>query len=320
MLNGQLRLIAAAWTAALMMMAAGASAADAAPTTGTIVRIDLPEDFKGAFLALCDLAAREVNAPTRTVPFYNDSYAVRAMMVAHDMTGKPEYLEASKQWADRMIEHQRTMIPAGAYYMNYNRKPGESDKGWYVADSSSIAMGILAVAVRCQEPAEKQRYLDSVLKFTDLVMTNFIGEAGGIRNGAWPRYDGEWWCSSGIFGSLMFLMHKETGEAKYLNAGLGTIDWLNALDMETAGPMTFAEMGATMPMYVLEAYSAAWPFLEKGSERYEAAVAQAGKSLEWMEKNQVGRGSAAEIDYHHQWGSKMGGLPFHMYVIARHTS
>lgn len=45
------------------------------------------------------------------------------MAVAYDITGKPEYLDGCKRWSDRMIEHQRKMIPEGAYYMQYGRRP-----------------------------------------------------------------------------------------------------------------------------------------------------------------------------------------------------
>ncbi len=63
------------------------------------------------------------------------------------MTGKQEYLDACKLWSDRMIECQNAMIPKGAYYMQYGRRPGEDKGDWYVADCSSIALGVLATFV-----------------------------------------------------------------------------------------------------------------------------------------------------------------------------
>ncbi|MCX7429247.1 MAG: hypothetical protein NTW96_26925 [Planctomycetia bacterium] len=66
-----------------------------------------------------------------------------------------------------MIEYQEKMVPKGAYYMQYGRKPGEDQGNWYVADCSSIAMGVLATAVRSKEPAERQRYLTSVVSAAD---------------------------------------------------------------------------------------------------------------------------------------------------------
>jgi hypothetical protein len=69
-------------------------------------------------------------------------------------------------------------------------------------------------------------------------------------------------------------------------------------------------------MYCLEAYSTGLPHLEPGSERRRAALAQLDKAHDWMRKNWGGR---AGIDYISQWGSKFGGLPFHVYVYAAHV-
>ena len=42
---------------------------------------------------------------------------------------------------------------------------------WYVADSSSIGLAVLATSVRCQG-AERERYLASAEKFANLVISN----------------------------------------------------------------------------------------------------------------------------------------------------
>jgi len=280
-----------------------------------------PEGMKSDFLALCDLAVDHINNPARhepkPVPFYNDSYGVRALAVAYDMTGKRQYLNTCKTWADRMIAYQREMIPKGAYYMNYNRKPGDTNAAWYVADSSSIALGILATAVRCETPAEKQRYLNSVLSFSKLVTGKYIGEAGGVMNGLWPRYGGEWWCSSGIFGSLAFQLYAETGDEKHLQTGLNAIHWLNHIDLSKTKFEFWSTGAPTVVMYVLEAYSTGLPYLPKEGKLREEALAQIRWCLNWMQANQASRVTSCPWDYHHQWGSKSGGLPFHTYIYGR---
>jgi hypothetical protein len=278
-------------------------------------------DFKAEFLKLCDVAADELNSDARQVPkpipFYIDSYAVRALSVAFDMTGKLRYLGACKRWSDRMIEVQGRMVPKGAYYMNYGRKPGEKTGGWYVGDSSSIAMGILATSVRCSDPKEKERYLSSVKAYAELVIDNYIGEAGGVTDGLWPKYGGEWWCSSGVFGSLAFLLYDETGDEKYLQVGLDAVDWLNRLETRRI-KFRFWEDGApSVVMYTLEAYSAGLPHLKPGTQMRRAALVQITRMLDWMSKNQQGGGAGSPWDYNSQWGSKFGGLPFHMYVYSR---
>jgi hypothetical protein len=279
--------------------------------------------LRAEFLKLCEVACEDLKQDrhrgTKPVPFYEDSYAVRALAVAYDMTGERRYLDACRQWSDRMVDLQSRMVPKGAYYMNYNRKPGEKEGGWYAADSASIATGVLATAVRCTDSKDKERYLNSVKSFAKLVMDNYIGEAGGITDGLWPRYGGEWWCSSGIIGSLAFLLYEETGDERYREVGLGAIDWLNRLDLTRVKFNYWKDGAPSVVMYVLEAYSAGLPHLKPGTPTHKAAIAQIAWTHEWMSKNQQGRAAKSPWDYNSQWGSKLGGLPFHMYVYARHV-
>ena len=279
-------------------------------------------DFKSDFLRLCDLACRELNVEPRKPPrhnaFYVDSYAVRALAVAHDVTGKREYLDACKVWCDRMIDDQKQMTPAGAYHMNYGRKPGQDSGGWYVADSACIAMGVLATAARCDDPGEKRRYLASVESFARLVIDNYVGDEGGITDGLWKKYDGQWWCSSGTFGSLMFVLYDQTGKQEYLEVGLGTIEWLNRLEFSEVKHISFEDAAPSVIMYVFEAYTAAMPCLEPRSDRRNGAEIQIGRALKWMAENQHAATDADGWDYNSQWGSKLGHLPFQMYVFARH--
>lgn len=272
------------------------------------------------FLKLCDLACRELNTETRkAVPFYNDSYAVRALCVAYDMTGNRRYLEVCKAWSDRMIGFQEKMTPAGAYYMNYNRAPGKQTGAWYVADSSSIALGVLATAIRCEDASEKARYLNSAKAFAKLVMDNYVSPDGGIRNGLWPQYDGPWWCSSGIFGSLALMLHDVTGDEAYLKTGLGALDWLNRHKLNEHEEYPLDQMGPTLPMYVLETHSTAMPRAMRDSRRRDPTLALWREALVWITAHQASRGNNPKYSYDSQWGTKFGGLPFHMYVYARHV-
>ena len=139
---------------------------------------------------MCDAACAELNTPERKVPFYHDSYAVRALAVAFNLTGERKYLEVCRRWSDRMIEYQNGMTPKGAYWMNYGRKPGETQGDWYIGDSSSIALAVLATAVRCENPADRQRCMDSVTAYAKLVMDNYVRLSGGITDGIWKTFDG----------------------------------------------------------------------------------------------------------------------------------
>lgn len=278
-------------------------------------------DLRADFLRLCDAGYPIVEKQASTAErigraYYWDSYLVRALAVAYDMTGKREYFDACRRWSDRMVEHQRNMIPKGAYYMQYGRRPGEEEGNWYVADCSSIALGVLATAVRCPAPGERRRYLRSVESFAELVAERFVRPSRGVTDGYWPKSDKEWWCSTGIYGSLTFCLYRETGNERYLKIGLGTIDWLNRQDLLTVAKHYPPEtIKPTVMMYCLEAYSAGLPHLRSGSKRHREAMAQLAGACKWMRANWGGR---AGIDYVSQWGSKFGGLPFHIYACAKH--
>jgi len=293
-----------------------AAAPSATPAAGTP-----PAGFDVQFRQLCDTACREINSGKRTDSFYRDSYAIRALGAAWDATARPTYLDTCRRWAERMIEYQAQMIPKGAYYMHYGRKPGQANGEWFVGDSSSIALGVLAAATRTADPDARRRLLDSVETYARLVIDNYVGPGGGITDGLWSKFDGEWWCSTGIFGSLAFLLHAETGKEEYRKIGLGTVDWLNRLDFaDIGGPIPFEERPPTVVMYMLETYSIALPQLDPGSTRHRGAMTQLDRCLDWMSHNQRGRVPTLAWDYNsHKIGAKFGGLPFHMYVNAKWT-
>ncbi len=291
-------------------------------TWGTVTanptRGDEP-NLKAEFLKLCDGNAQALDkqATDRVLHAWGcfNAYVVRALAVAYDMERKEEYLLACKRWSDQTIEFQNRMIPKGAYYMHYGRAPGE-DKGiWYVADCSSIAMGVLATAIRCDDPAEKAKYMDSVKSFFRLVADNWVRPSGGVANGHWPKSDKEYWCATSTFGSLAFCLYKETGDPEYLKIGLGTIDWLNRQNFLAVAHDYYkkGDIEPTVMMYCLEAYSAGLPHLKPDSERHKAALAQLAKAHRWILDNM---GLSSDGKYLSQWGSKWGGLPFHLYVYA----
>jgi hypothetical protein len=274
-------------------------------------------DLKSSFLLICDSIVKKINDIDTKNDYFIDSYAVRSLCVAYDMTGKQEYLDACISWSNRMAEFQKKMIPAGVYYMYYERKPAEDKGDWFVADGSCIAMGVLTTAVRCKE-AEQKYLLESVEKFAGLVMNNYLGPAGGVCNGGWSVSKDEWWCSSGLFGSLTFMLYETTGDKKYLNAGLGIADWCNKQDLTKTKPFPLSEQGPSMPMYFLEVYSAGWPYLSKEKIIQKAAVTKVEWCLDWIKDQQQVPIKTRKWPPTEWWGSKFGGLPFHEFVFSKY--
>lgn len=287
-------------------------------------------ELRTHFLKFCNLAAAEFSkelAPfpfrnreyadpgTHHMPFFEDAHAVRALAVAYDLTGQRSYLDACRRWCDQMLAYQERMIPAGAYYMNHQRAPGENTGQWNVADSGSIAMAVLATAVRCKDAAEKGRYLRSVRAFADLVIGNYLTPSGGITNGLWPQYDGPWWCSTATFGSLAFLLYDETGDKKFLDVGLSAVRWLGAQDFRRLGPITFEQRPSGTIFYCFELYATGLRYLDLNGPQYTAILPQFDAALTWMREHQKSLQPAVP-DYTTQ-NVDMAGLPYLMLAFAR---
>ena len=319
----------------LVILAATACAQEPSPKlaknpneTTSLSQLDL--EVLDHFLSLADLAVQALSlepAPDRTSreknpfraypQFFVDSYAIRALAVAYDLTGRERYFNACRTWSDRMLRHQSKMIPQGAYYMNYHRKPGESTGQWFVADCGSIAMGVLATAVRCTDRTERERYLDSARSYAGLVIENFVRESGGITDGHWEKSDREWWCSTALFGAFAFQLYGITGEETYRKVALDAVDWLLEFDYNGTILYEFEQGAPTTIFYILEAYVSALPYLEPGSQRRQKVFQRLSQTVEWIADTQNPEGT---WDYNpDNWGVKLGGLPCHLLIYLKHV-
>ncbi|MBN1395876.1 MAG: hypothetical protein JW959_12710, partial [Pirellulales bacterium] len=295
--------------------------------------MDESDPYRGHFLEMCDLSVAEMAKPlapfferyrknedpkTHHYPFFMDSYAIRPLCVAHDMTGKTEYLDACVRWADLVVDFQERMTPKGAYYLNYGRyrQPGRNQGQWFVADSSSIAAAVLAVAVRTEDDVRRKRYFDSLKSFSQMVIDNYVSSGSGVTDGLWS-YKGEWWASTAIFGSFMALAHNETKEPEYLSVVRGAIDWFNRRDFNRADPPAFDALDPCVAFYCGEFFAAALPLLEPGGPRRKQTEKQINDILDWLAKNQKGRGAKTDWNYFDKGKVYMPGNPYFMYLLSR---
>jgi len=320
------------------------------------------EKLNGLFFRVCDAAvdlfkvplglcvhliSRDGGQNTERGVFANylRAYLANALAVAYDLTGKDAYLDAIKAWSDAMLTFQEQMIPKGAYYMLYPRAPFSPSGTWCVCDASEIALGVLATAVRCRHPLEKQRYLRSVEAYANLVLDNYAGPNGGILNGIWLPFDGEWWASTASSGALFFKLYDETGNRRYLEAALNTVHWFASLESLRRASrdekfITYNAPGEDNPypanpkqsgsgiLRQLHLYNAGAPHLFGRGLAMEGAVR---RELDffvcWCSENLLGNGHSAlfaktgydtrRIDGVIVNGTKLGGVPCQLYGLAR---
>ena len=247
-------------------------------------------------------ANRHQSAGTHHFPFFEDAHAIRALAVAYDMTGKREYLDTCQHWSDRMIAYQDKMDPKGAYYLNYFRKPGQSEKDemWFISDAGSMAMAVFATAVRCPDNRDKARYLTSVEAFAKLIMADRIGRNGGIIEKLWGGFADEWWCSTATLGAPALQLYEATGKEEYRRVGLAVLRWMIGRNFYDAQVITFRQRPSGVVFYDFELYVAGLKYLPAGSPERKAALAQIAEALRWMAANQIGRGAKPAFAYRNE--------------------
>ncbi len=292
---------------------------------------DVPAEFRTTFLQFCDLASADLQKPyeafrvfergydnpaTHHMPAFEDAHAVRALAVAYDLTGERRYLDACRHWAEWARDCQARMIPAGAYYMNHSRAPGENSGQWNAADSGTVGMGVLATALRC-EGAERDRYLASVRSFLTLVMDNYVKSEGGISNGLWPEYAGPWWCSTATVGKLALLMHRATGEERYGLVGLRGVRWLAGHDFRQLKPITFEQRPSGTIFYCFDYYATGIRLENLDSTTRTRILDQFDAAADWLSRNQKSRG--APVPDYTEKNVDMAAMPSLMYAFARYA-
>ena len=110
------------------------------------------------------------------------------------------------------------------------------------------------------------------------------------------------------------MLYGQTGEVAYLKVGTRAVDWLNRQRFENAQHIDFKEAAPSVLMYIFEAYSAGLPYLQRDPARWKAAQNEMTRALAWMAAHQPARNPKSQWKYDSQWGSKLAGLPFHMFV------
>jgi hypothetical protein len=74
-------------------------------------------------------------------------------------------------------------------------------------------------------------------------------------------------------------------------------------------------------MYVMEDYSAGWPYITKGDDDLKkGAMDKVSWCFDWIREQQGLLMAQRDWPPSYGWGVKFGGLPFHEYVFSRYLS
>jgi hypothetical protein len=179
-------------------------------------------------------------------------------------------------------------------------------------------MGVLATALRNQDLTERQRYLDSVKAYLDLVNERFVKDSGGVTDGYWDKSDKEWWCSTALFSSAAFQFYGVTGEEEYKQAALNGVKWLLDFDYGDTILYDFRDGAPTTIFYILEAYASALPYLYPSTISQRRVFDRLSQTAEWIVDTQTAEGT---WNYNpDNWGVKLGGLPCHLLIYLEHVT
>jgi hypothetical protein len=109
---------------------------------------------------------------------YIHSFHIRGMLAHYGATGRKEWLEAAKLWADWSIRMQGSYGDSDAYNMGYLFETESGiPKSWFIADTMDQAMALLNVA-HLLNPADPLygRIIDSILRFDTYIQKWNLGD------------------------------------------------------------------------------------------------------------------------------------------------
>jgi hypothetical protein len=207
------------------------------------------------------------------------------------------------------------MVPENAYFMNYKRRPGETDGLWYVADSTSVAMAVLATSIRCEAKADRDRYINSVKAFTQLVLDNYVRPNGGVTDGIWDKSDDEWYCSTSLLSALCFQLYGVTGESIYKQTAMNGIDWMLEWDYNDTVALPFEKQWPVVVFYTLEGYNYGLPYYKPKSERLKKVYKKLSATTGHLMMNQQEDGFWG-MKYNSWAGAKQCGMAMHTLISS----
>ena len=167
---------------------------------------------------------------------FEESYAIRAMLRAEQTLHLGRLHAVAHAASDRNLLfqsiHEEDMFDMG---YGYNKDAAGMVNCSCVADASSVASAVVETATAVPGYPENSSYLDSVRRFIEHVLQNYLTETGVIGVGILNHKVNpmkEYWCANALFTETMLLFAQATGETKYYDAAIAPCEFLATFDYE----------------------------------------------------------------------------------------
>ena len=208
------------------------------------------------------------------------------------------FLAGAYAFCGRVVEHQGVQGPPEALMMGYGLKV-ENGMVFHacVADQASIAEAVVdTVALRPDHPGAAS-WLNAIKRWADWVLANFARDNGaigvGIFCGKWNPIL-EYWCATSLTAGVLFPLARLTGDDKYAQAGLRSLDWLARFDYTKVEIPIFTDCPPEVILYTAEGMVAGMRHLVDtqgvAAARNHPAARQFAAMAQWLVDHQDGNG------------------------------
>jgi len=203
-------------------------------------------------------------------------------------------LAGAYAFCERVVAHQGVQGPPEALMMGYglNVRDGMVCHAC-VADQASVAEAALETVALMPDHPRATVWRGAIERWADWVLANFAKENGavgvGIFSHQWKPIP-EYWCATSLTAGVLFPLARLTGEARYAEAGLRSLEWLGRFDYTRVEIPTFTNCAPEVILYTCEGMVAGLQHLieTQGGEaaRKHPVARQFTAMAQWLADNQ----------------------------------
>jgi hypothetical protein len=186
-------------------------------------------------------------------PVFEEAYEIRAVLVADKVLHLGQARPVAQAFCDRALLTQG-VVEEDMFFMGYAAErdaQGVPDCSC-VADASSTVITLLETVQAYPDTPRAPEYVAGVRRFADYVLEHYVDPAGvigvgilGHQRNPWPRY----WCANALFTPVLLSLHKQTGEAKYLEAALAPLSYLASYDYRDTADKSWGLCATEVVLY-----------------------------------------------------------------------